>query len=86
MNTHSAKRLCGSNTSRGPDFVATSEKLFCDMTKKQAWPLCDENITLACFDVEVQKMRNSGARFRKRDGSLGEEVPEKSYKTSEEWK
>ncbi|KAL8865488.1 MAG: hypothetical protein Q9174_006859 [Haloplaca sp. 1 TL-2023] len=38
---HSAKELCEHDTSAGPDFVSMKEGLFCDMSEKKLWPLCD---------------------------------------------
>ena len=39
---HSAKALCESDTSHGPDFVSHRERIFCDMSTKMHWPLCAE--------------------------------------------
>lgn len=39
---HSAREVCGSGTSRGPDFVSLKEGFFCDMETKTLWPLCAE--------------------------------------------
>ena len=38
--THSARELCESGASHGPDFVSFSEGFFCDMDTKTHWPLC----------------------------------------------
>ncbi|KAF2183549.1 hypothetical protein K469DRAFT_582486 [Zopfia rhizophila CBS 207.26] len=88
MDAHSARDLCESLTSRGGDFAAVhgKEKLFCDMTKKQLFDVCDEDITTACFDHEKRSFRDVGAKIRKRDLSFGDTIPEKNYKTNEVWK
>ena len=45
-DTHSARELCESEHSHGPDFVSFSEGLFCDMDAKMHWPLCKESTTV----------------------------------------
>lgn len=39
--SHSAVQVCESDSSWGPDFVSISEGVFCDMCKRQYYPLCD---------------------------------------------
>jgi hypothetical protein len=64
-----------------------NEKLFCDMSLKQLFDVCDDETTKEnCFDMEKQGMRNVGAKIKKRDSSFGDVVPHKSYKTHSEWK
>lgn len=46
----SARGLCNSEGSVGPNFYSHHEKLFCDMLGKKLFPLCDGNITQECFD------------------------------------
>ncbi|KAL4880359.1 hypothetical protein BJY04DRAFT_80531 [Aspergillus karnatakaensis] len=55
---HSANRLCDSETSMGPDFAHTGERVFCDMGAKIKYPFCDEsnNGTTTCFDAETQHL------------------------------
>ena len=47
---HSARELCGSQHSHGPDFFSRSEGVFCDMESKTQWALCrsvgDDNATV----------------------------------------
>lgn len=57
---HSAKEVCESATSAGPDFVSTVEGLFCDMAGKMLWPLCTEASSESCFDLEERAMRWDG--------------------------
>lgn len=49
---HSAKTLCESETSHGPDFVSRKEGLFCDMETKKVWPVCDKEmeVEVECYD------------------------------------
>ncbi|KAL3485664.1 hypothetical protein BJX62DRAFT_216800 [Aspergillus germanicus] len=64
---HSASRLCGSETSMGPDFVHTTEKSFCDMGAKVLYPLCESGngTSTGCFDLEAQKLiTDSGLESR----------------------
>lgn len=53
---HSAKGLCESPTSAGPDFVSLDEQLFCDMQTKKIWPLCGAGKTTGCFDQKSYKV------------------------------
>ncbi|KAL4861207.1 hypothetical protein BDV12DRAFT_71497 [Aspergillus spectabilis] len=59
---HSAKGLCDSETSMGPDFARTGERVFCDMGAKVKYPFCDgsSNSTTACFDEESQALTGTG--------------------------
>ncbi|KAF2002762.1 hypothetical protein P154DRAFT_430503 [Amniculicola lignicola CBS 123094] len=86
---HSARELCESVTSLGPDFVVDNgeEKLFCDMTKKQIFDVCDEQIATHCFDTEAGLMRSVGQKLkhRKRDLSYGDVVPMKQYNVTHVW-
>jgi len=62
---HSAKDLCDSGSSYGPDFVSTVENTYCDMSAKKAWPLCDRNgVKDNCFDLQKQTMRKGGKMRR----------------------
>ncbi|KAI9368930.1 hypothetical protein BJX61DRAFT_546071 [Aspergillus egyptiacus] len=59
---HSARELCESETSMGPDFAHTGEKVFCDMEEKKLYPFCDgANTTSSCFDFENAKVVGNGA-------------------------
>lgn len=49
---HSARELCENGHSYGPDFVSFSENLFCDMEKKEIWPLCNgREVQNECYDM-----------------------------------
>lgn len=62
----SAKKLCDSETSYGPDFVSIPESLYCDMDEKVLYPLCDKEHTTKCFDLETRTLIE-GKRFAKRE-------------------
>jgi hypothetical protein len=81
---HSARELCESKSSLGPDFVSIPEGFFCDMTAKRAWPLCSETITHACFDVAKDQMRGGKSNSR-RDDVTGDRIVRKRYTTVDEW-
>ncbi|KAJ5794804.1 hypothetical protein N7457_001403 [Penicillium paradoxum] len=60
--SHSAKRLCESNTSMGPDFAHTGESLFCDMKAKTLYAFCTEDGQTDCFDMEAQAISTTAKR------------------------
>ncbi|KAK5074994.1 hypothetical protein LTR64_001199 [Lithohypha guttulata] len=62
VTSHSAREVCESRTSAGPDFVGVVEGLFCDMAEKILWPLCDAGIYTDCFDLESKILRSSRQR------------------------
>lgn len=55
---HSAKRLCESDSSMGPDFAHTGENLFCDMDAKVLYAFCTEDGKTDCFNLESQNVSN----------------------------
>lgn len=73
---HSAQELCESDTAFGPDFVSTSECVYCDMVTGEKWALCEGDIKEDCFDLERKEFKGG----RKRAA-----VPEKRYQKVEEW-
>lgn len=82
LEEHSAKELCESGTSKGPDFVSESEGIFCDMDKKHTWPLCSNTVQVACFDVAKNQMRPAAKGRRWIDGR---QIPQKSYDNEVKW-
>jgi hypothetical protein len=82
--SHSAKELCESSTSMGPDFVSIEEGFFCDMDAKKAWPLCNAEITNGCFDVQKNQMVGGKINSR-RDDKTGERIVRKRYERVDEW-
>lgn len=81
---HSAKELCESAVSRGPDFVSLEEQLFCDMDVKRTWPVCSASKTDGCFDRTTSTMR-AGKGLGGRDVDTGRYVPHKSYEKTTHW-
>lgn len=80
---HSAKELCGSEQSFRPDFVSISEGIFCDMSTKEAWPVCGQSIANGCFDLDKEEMISNGPQ--RRDEHTGRTVPKKSYYNTSHW-
>ncbi|KAF3484343.1 uncharacterized protein GIQ15_03667 [Arthroderma uncinatum] len=74
---HSAKKLCMSDSSMGPDFVHIGEKLFCDMEAKALYVFCSDikGENTDCFDLESQTVSttakmgtvNVAAAYKKSD-------------------
>ena len=68
--SHSAKELCESKTSAGPDFVSSIESLFCDMADKTLWPLCSTGASgYSCFDISTKRLQHFTSELRVRDSS-----------------
>lgn len=72
---HSSKELCTSATSHGPDFVSFEENMFCDMSLKQTWPLCNADMNRRCYDWNSHSIIDGLRRKR-----------EVRYARIEEWK
>lgn len=53
--SHSAKKLCESSTSMGPDFAHTDEELFCDMDSKTLYAFC-AGTKSNCFDFDTHTL------------------------------
>ncbi|KAI0406548.1 hypothetical protein F4802DRAFT_613415 [Xylaria palmicola] len=49
--SHSAIEVCESETSWGPDFVSMAEGLYCNMETHEVLPLCGNNLTKDCFEI-----------------------------------
>ncbi|KAK0513983.1 hypothetical protein JMJ35_003705 [Cladonia borealis] len=60
--SHSAVKLCDSDTSYGPDFVSLSEGIFCDMATKTPWPLCSESVADNCYDWDSHTLINGAGQ------------------------
>jgi hypothetical protein len=80
---HSARELCESGNSLGPDFVSQHEGLFCDMSEKELWPLCDADHTTGCFDTQNNTM--VAGSLTRRDDATGRHIPEKDYSDVQAW-
>lgn len=64
--THSAKGLCASDRSKGPDSVSLEEQVYCDMAAKIEWPLCNSTVPVNCYDVESHSLKRPGSKLAKR--------------------
>lgn len=85
IDAHSAREVCDSESSHGPDFVSTTEGLFCDMCAHQLWKVCGSPDATGCFDVDTQRLRAGGNPLR-RDESSADALPEKAYTKVSHWK
>ncbi|KAF6229672.1 hypothetical protein HO173_011318 [Letharia columbiana] len=70
---HSARELCASARSHGPDFLSFSEGIFCDMDAKVHWPLCDGATRDGCYHWDTHSL------------VLGDERLARNYSRVEEW-
>lgn len=61
IEDHSAQELCDHPNSRGPDFVHKTENLFCDMTERKTYPLCNGQVQTNCFALD-----QTGKKIKKR--------------------
>ena len=57
---HNATELCESETSRGPDFVSTTEGVFCNMESRKVQPLCKGDLEDGCFSLVGATERSKG--------------------------
>lgn len=81
---HSARELCQSHTSAGPDFVHVKEGWYCDMCAHELWPVCSDKVLSGCFDMATHKMR-PGAGLHGRELGSGRVVPDKSFDKVTKW-
>ncbi|KAK3841242.1 MAG: hypothetical protein J3R72DRAFT_475681 [Linnemannia gamsii] len=51
LGSESAKFLCHSLSSVGPNFVSTSENLYCDMTTRKLYPRCKSADNTKCYRI-----------------------------------
>lgn len=52
-DVHSAQNLCGSASSKGPDFVSLGESIYCDNIQ---WPLCSASIVTDYYDWSTHSL------------------------------
>lgn len=74
---HSAKELCSSPTSWGPDFI-DPHGWYCDMESKTLHALCSVKKVAGCVDVDGKALKKRGTHG-KREARL------KTYKTVTHW-
>ncbi|KAL8789582.1 MAG: hypothetical protein Q9195_006759 [Heterodermia aff. obscurata] len=88
LPSHSAKEVCEDPNSLGWDFVSTVEGTYCDISAREWWYLCSDEMPTGCFDLERQEMRGNAPGHKglqQRDILSGREFPVKSYQTSDHW-
>ncbi|KAM7183338.1 hypothetical protein V8F33_013645 [Rhypophila sp. PSN 637] len=73
FGAHSARELCESSSSWGPDLVNPEEGYYCDMESKTLWAVCDKdgegNKKAGCFDMNTNRLRLGGKwRLGRREG------------------
>ncbi|GAP85847.1 hypothetical protein SAMD00023353_1401440 [Rosellinia necatrix] len=62
---HSAEDLCNSATSYGPDFMNIKSEIFCRMSDKTIWPICNAaNIIDNCFNTGLSQLVLNGIATR----------------------
>ena len=76
----SAKFLCESDTSVGPDLANTKEGLFCDMGEKKVYDLCSESVQAGCFDVDSKTFKPAS------NATIARRQIEKTYETTIDWR
>lgn len=80
VTSHSARQLCESQTSAGPDFVSLVEGLFCDMVEKTLWPVCASGQSQgSCFDLNEKTIRHLTPELRLR------ELGRSTYRNVQTW-
>lgn len=84
-SAHSAREVCESSSSWGPDFVSVVEGVYCDMCKREVYPLCGgDNVgeNRVCFDLGKRQLAGV-KRWWKRDATIG---PVKKWDSVRVWK
>lgn len=84
---HSVIELCNSETSWGPDEVSLNERMFCDMDTKTLYPLCEDQTTMNCFDLDAETLvlpEGNVAQDGVQVNPRGVPAPKK-YKTTDYW-
>lgn len=79
IDQHSAKNLCESETSWGPDFI-DSHGQFCDMESKILTPLCSNEQVVGCVSVDGNTLRKRMAIGRREV-----HLAQKTYETVVHW-
>lgn len=76
---HSARELCESSTSAGPDFYHTGEQLYCNMCTHTLYEICSATLTTNCWNRDTQKIQPAGNQPR-------DAVLDKRYHTTVDWR
>ncbi|KAH8879531.1 hypothetical protein GQ53DRAFT_834058 [Thozetella sp. PMI_491] len=80
---HSARSVCESETSFGPDFVSLYDGSYCDMCERKLYPLCRPSARDGCFDLSKRELRLGPQELSGRD--LQDMSPPKTYKHVARW-
>lgn len=94
---HSARDVCASGSSWGPDMVSLDERLFCDMCTRKVYPVCGPKKKqqagefgilggTLCFDLKTKELRVQGKKVATRDVLERKGVKQKRYEGVQEWK
>lgn len=65
-----AVRLCEGKFTKGPDFVSSSEKLYCEMETRQLYPFCEETLWGICFDDGLDELVEREGAQKHGDGGV----------------
>ena len=83
---HSAREVCESQTSRGPDFVSIEENLYCDMCTHTLYNVCSETLTTGCYNKESHTViAGHNSLQQKRDESHVPYVEAKTFRDVLHW-
>lgn len=84
--SHSARRLCESDMSHGPDFAHDEERLFCEMGSKTLYPFCGgpdgDGPTTDCFDAETRTLVDTGRRYKRDAAPVAGYLEVRDWRTS----
>ncbi|KAJ5602091.1 hypothetical protein N7510_011625 [Penicillium lagena] len=75
---HSAIDLCKASKSHGPDFVSTSEGVYCDMESREVMPVCRGDVKHNCFNLDHHVNEESRS-------SVADHSTRKSYSNVVKW-
>ncbi|KEZ45700.1 hypothetical protein SAPIO_CDS1475 [Scedosporium apiospermum] len=83
LSSHSAKVVCESSSSWGPDFISIVDGYYCDMCEHALWKLCLNRFDLDCWDMHKMELRMTRRTIASRSeaGSLSKKV----HKRIEYW-
>jgi hypothetical protein len=83
LSSHSAKMVCESPSSWGPDFISMEDGYYCDMCEHTLWKLCLTRFDLNCWDMHKMELRMTRRTIAARSeaGSLRKKV----HKRVEYW-
>ncbi|KIV79757.1 hypothetical protein PV11_07302 [Exophiala sideris] len=71
LTYNSAVNMCMDQASIGPHFVSHHEKMYCDMTAKRLYPLCEVDTVETCFDDDQDALVERGGAAEFSAASVG---------------